>query len=119
MSTIRNKDIAIIGFAFKLPGADDYIQFWNQLTDGKKCICEISRWNIDKYFHPDPSKSGKTCSKWAGMLDSIDMFDAEYYNISPKEALLIDPMQRLFIETVTNALDTSGYGGKIVGICYR
>ena len=112
MSKIREKDIAIIGFAFKLPGADKNIHFWENLCSGKNCISEVTRWDINKHYHPEMTKPGKTCSKWAGMLDSIDMFDAEYFNIPPKEAALIDPMQRLFIETVADVLDTSGYGGK-------
>ncbi|PYG86581.1 polyketide synthase PksN [Ruminiclostridium sufflavum DSM 19573] len=106
-----SKQIAIIGVAGRYPMAESLDDFWYNLTQGKDCITEIpqDRWDYRKYFDPDKSKSGKTYTKWGGFINDIDKFDPLFFNISPKEAELMDPQERLFLETAWETLENGGY----------
>ena len=107
----RSMDIAIIGMAARLPGADNTDEFWENLKAGKSGVVEIGteRWNPASYYHPDPAMQGKSYSKWMGALKDIDKFDPLFFNISPREAELMDPQQRLFLQESWKAIEDAGY----------
>ncbi|WP_410511161.1 SDR family NAD(P)-dependent oxidoreductase [Paenibacillus sp. BR2-3] len=109
-------DIAIIGLSGKYPQADDIYEFWNNIADGKDCIREIpaDRWDYKKYFDSsfDKVKEGKMYSKWGGFLEDVDKFDPAFFNIAPREAVIMDPQERIFAETVWSALEDAGYTRK-------
>ncbi|WP_370880921.1 SDR family NAD(P)-dependent oxidoreductase [Paenibacillus brasilensis] len=107
----EDNDIAIIGLSGRYPGAKNIQEFWNNLRDGKDCITEIpgDRWDHSLYFDEARNTIGKTYCKWGGFIEDIDKFDPLFFNISPREAEIIDPLDRLFLETVWNALETCGY----------
>ncbi len=103
--------IAIIGIGCRLPGgANDPTTFWELLQNGVDAISEIptDRWNIQKFFDPDPSKAGRTYAKWGGFIEGIDQFDAQFFGISPREAAAMDPQQRMLLETTWEALEDGG-----------
>ncbi|MFM2061280.1 MAG: polyketide synthase PksN [Cyanobacteriota bacterium] len=104
------QDIAIIGVSGRYPLSPNLETFWENLSQGKNCITEIpkSRWDYNLYFDLEPSSS-KTSSKWGGFLADIDKFDPLFFNISPREAQLMNPNERLFLETVWDLLERSGY----------
>ncbi|UXY16151.1 SDR family NAD(P)-dependent oxidoreductase [Chitiniphilus purpureus] len=104
--------IAIIGLAGRYPQAPDLATFWRNLAAGRDCITEIppARWDHAPLFDPARNQPGKSYSKWGGFLDGVDAFDPLFFNISPKEAELIDPQERLFIETAWEAIEDAGYG---------
>lgn len=104
-------DIAIVGVSGKYPQADNLDAFWKNLCQGKDCVTEIpeSRWNYNLYFDADKGKTGKTYSKWGGFLNSVDHFDPLFFNISPKEAELIDPQERLFLQCAYETVEDAGY----------
>jgi len=108
------RDVAVIGMSGKFPGASNISEFWDVLSNGKDCITEVpkSRWDIDEYYHPDPLKPGKTYSKWGGFINDVDKFDPLFFRISPSEAEVIDPQQRLFLEECYKALEMAGYSDK-------
>lgn len=97
--------------ACRLPGQinspEDY---WNILSQGKDVVTEVSsdRWGTDFYTHPDKNEPGKTYTFAAGVLDSIDEFDANFFGISPREADQMDPQQRLLLELAWEAIEDSG-----------
>ncbi|WP_455872390.1 beta-ketoacyl synthase N-terminal-like domain-containing protein [Serratia proteamaculans] len=103
--------VAIIGMSGKYPGAENLGEYWDNLAQGKNSIREIpiSRWDVNQYFDPDPSVKGKVYSKWLGMLDDIDCFDPLFFQISPVEAELMDPQQRLFLQESYKAFEDAGY----------
>jgi len=104
-------DIAVIGLAGRYPMADGLGEFWENLQAGRDCITEVpsERWNHARYFDEDRHKPGKTYSKWGGFLNGVDRFDPLFFNISPREAEMMDPQERLFLECVYGAIEDAGY----------
>jgi len=105
------EDIAIIGLAGRYPGAKTVDEFWQNLKAGKNCITEIpaERWDWRQYFHEEKGRNGTMYSKWGGFIDDIDKFDARFFQVSPREAELMDPQERLFLETVYHSIEDAGY----------
>ena len=110
-ATRQQQDIAIIGLAGRYPQAENLREFWKNLRNGLDCITEIpsDRWDHSLYFDLDPNKPGKTYSKWGGFIADVDKFDPLFFNISPKEAALVDPQERLFLETAWQTIEDAGY----------
>jgi polyketide synthase PksN len=111
---VATRDIAIIGMSGRFPMANDLDTFWQNLAHGRDCITEVprERWDHARHFDPDRSAVGKTYCKWGGFLDGVDHFDARFFRIPPAEAELLDPQERLFLETVWNLLESSGTLGE-------
>jgi acyl transferase domain-containing protein/thioesterase domain-containing protein/NAD(P)-dependent dehydrogenase (short-subunit alcohol dehydrogenase family) len=121
-------DIAVIGLAGRYPMAGDLAGFWRNLKDGRDCVTEIpaGRWPLDGFYDPD-RVPGRSYSKWGGFLDDVECFDPLFFNISPKESDMMDPQERLFLETVWHVLEDAGYSrsglagtavGVFVGVMY-
>ncbi|MEO8382098.1 MAG: SDR family NAD(P)-dependent oxidoreductase [Acidobacteriota bacterium] len=107
----QNGDVAIVGVAGRYPQAENLREFWRNLREGRDCITEIplERWDHSLYFDPDPNKAGKSYSKWGGFVADVDKFDPLFFNISPKEAALVDPQERLFLQTAWETIEDAGY----------
>jgi polyketide synthase PksN len=105
------QDIAIIGLSGRYPGASNVQEFWQNLKDGRDSITEIpkDRWDYKLYFDEDKDKPGKVYSKWGGFLEGVDQFDPLFFNISPREAEIMDPQERLFLQCVYETLEDAGY----------
>ncbi|MCP4996508.1 MAG: zinc-binding dehydrogenase [Gammaproteobacteria bacterium] len=106
-------DIAIIGMSGRFPDAGDVAEFWENLSTGLDSIQAVppERWDT---AHPTlsdlhPSDGAR---QWAGLLADIDQFDPLFFNISPREAELMDPQQRLFLEETWKAIEDAGYSPK-------
>ncbi|WP_036141304.1 hybrid non-ribosomal peptide synthetase/type I polyketide synthase [Luteibacter sp. 9135] len=103
-------DIAIIGMAGRFPEANDVDAFWRNLAAGHEALREfsdeellaagISRQQLDA---PDYVKRGV-------LLDGLDQFDAAFFGLTPREAEVLDPQQRLLFECAVEALEHAGYG---------
>ncbi|MEO1102117.1 MAG: SDR family NAD(P)-dependent oxidoreductase, partial [Pseudomonadota bacterium] len=107
--TIERDDeaVAIIGLAARLPGAADLDGFWQHLVAGADLVTEVpgARWDW-RAIEGDPlAEAGRTNSRWGAFLSDADCFDAAFFSISPREARLMDPQQRLALETVWHALE--------------
>ncbi|WP_261595463.1 SDR family NAD(P)-dependent oxidoreductase, partial [Pseudoalteromonas holothuriae] len=116
VSNLR-KDIAIIGMAGQFPGASDIETYWQNIASGRDCVVEVPswRWSIDALYQDTPCE-GKSISKWMGLLDDADKFDCYFFGISPKEAELMDPQQRLFLEACWACIENAGINvGNISG----
>lgn len=103
--------IAVIGMACRFPGgANDPEAYWRLLVDGVDAIGEVppDRWDVDAFYDPDPTVSGKMHTRWGGFLERIDEFDNHFFGISEREAALIDPQQRLLLELSWEALEDAG-----------
>ncbi len=104
-------DIAVIGLSGQYPMADDVEEFFQNLMEGRDCITEIpeERWDKNQNFDPGKGKRGKTYSKWGGFLHNIDEFDPLFFHISPVEAQITDPQERLFLQNVWHTMEDAGY----------
>ena len=99
--------IAIVGLACRLPGADDPEAFWRLLIEGVDAIREVpaDRWPMGRLFDPDPQRPGRMSTRWGGFLDAVDLFDADFFKTSPREAAQMDPQQRLALELAWEAFE--------------
>lgn len=114
IETEQIHDMAIIGMAVKLPYAEDLNQFWENLKNGKDCITELPanrKSEADRYLSYIRKKASGTKYKKGSYIDGIDEFDYMYFNISHREASLMDPNQRMFLEIALSAVEDAGYGG--------
>lgn len=105
------EDIAIIGMGCRFPGGlNDIESFWRFLIEGGDAVVEIpaDRWNIERFYDPEPGLIGKSIAKWGGFVDGIEQFDPQFFGISPREAPYIDPQQRLLLETAWEAMEDAG-----------
>ena len=107
----QDEEIAIIGMAVRFPQANDLEAFWDNLRQGRDCIDEIpaDRWDHSLWFNPDKDHKGTTYSKWGGFIDDVDKFDPLFFNISPREATMIDPQERLFLQSAWHTFEDAGY----------
>ncbi|AIQ12931.1 SDR family NAD(P)-dependent oxidoreductase [Paenibacillus durus] len=107
-------DVAVIGMAGRFPGADNLTQFWSNLKNGVDSISEVpqDRWNMDDYYDADGKAPGKSVCKVGGFINGADLFDPLFFNISPVEAELMDPQQRVFLEECWKALEDAGYSDR-------
>jgi len=117
------RDIAIIGYACRLPSAANARDFWSILEDGRCVISEVSsdRWSKSRFGHPNRSVKGKSYTWAAGQLDDVWGFDPAFFGISPREAIQIDPQQRLLLQVVWESLEhanipPSELAGQNVGV---
>ncbi|MGK0290543.1 MAG: 3-oxoacyl-(acyl-carrier-protein) synthase/pimeloyl-ACP methyl ester carboxylesterase, partial [bacterium] len=111
------QEIAIIGLSAKLPGAKDQEEFWENLKTGKNIVTEIpaKRWNKEHWYDEDKDNEQSSYCKWGCFLDDVDQFDPLLFNISPKEAVQIDPQERLFLQIAWETLEDAGYQSNELG----
>ena len=101
--------VAIIGMAGRFPGARNVAEFWRNLLAGVESISFFSERDLDL-----PNSDARLASmdphyvRARGVLEDADMFDAAFFGIMPKEAEMIDPQQRVFLETAWEALEDAG-----------
>ncbi|MCG8416520.1 MAG: SDR family NAD(P)-dependent oxidoreductase [Proteobacteria bacterium] len=106
-----DEPIAIVGIGCRFPGrADGPDAFWRLLHDGVDAISEVppTRWAVAEFYHEDIAASGTMNTRWGGFIDSIDRFDPLFFAISPREAIEMDPQQRLALELAWAALEDAG-----------
>lgn len=106
-----DEDIAIIGMACRFPQADTPEAFWDNLIQGRDCVSEVPRERWDADIHYQPGVAGKSNSRWGGFIDAPYAFDPEFFHISAEEARIMDPQQRLFLQTTWEALERAGHAG--------
>ena len=108
MDLLAAEPIAIIGAGCRFPGgADTPEAFWELLANGVDAIRTVppDRWDADALYDPDPFAPGKINTRWGGFVENIDAFDAPFFEIAPREAIHMDPQQRLVLEVASEALE--------------
>ncbi|MEX2631036.1 MAG: SDR family NAD(P)-dependent oxidoreductase [Tistlia sp.] len=106
--------IAIIGISGRYPEAETLEAFWENLRAGRDSVGEIpaERWPLDGFYEPDPDRAvaeGRSYSKWGGFLEGFADFDPLFFNIAPRDALSLDPQERLFLQASWQVLEDAGY----------
>jgi len=105
----NGSEIAVVGLAGRYPGAQNVAEFWENLRDGVESIStfsdhELEASGIDRQQLLDPN-----FVRANAMLDNVEMFDAEFFGISDRDAAIMDPQHRIFLECAWEALEDAGY----------
>jgi acyl transferase domain-containing protein/acyl carrier protein len=114
VESVSRRDVAIIGLSCRFSSANNKDEYWEMLMngqDGIRSFPETRQKDNEEYL----AKIGKSKDErkyyQGGFLNQINTFDYEYFGISPTEARLMSPNQRLFLEIAWNAIEDAGYGG--------
>lgn len=111
----KRQDIAVIGLSMRMPGANSLEQFWHNLIQRRDCVREYPA-----HRRPDSAPLIRTHTTLeteeivyapGGYLEEVDKFDSDFFQLSPMEAALMDPNQRMFLESCWSAIEDAGYGG--------
>ncbi|WP_237706224.1 type I polyketide synthase [Ornithinibacillus scapharcae] len=106
--------IAIIGMSGRFPEANNLDEYWENLKNGKDSITEIprDRWPLDGFYVDDVKKAleqRKSYCKWGGFIDGFSEFDPLFFKISPREAMNMDPQERLILQESWKTFEDAGY----------
>ncbi|GAC1331150.1 MAG: type I polyketide synthase [Beijerinckiaceae bacterium] len=106
----QQSEIAVIGRACRLPGAESVADLWSLLSEGRCSVTQIprDRWSQERLGHPRGGERGRSYTWAAGVLDDIWGFDPAVFGLSPREAEQMDPQQRLLLELTWEALEDAG-----------
>ena len=106
---MKTSAIAIVGMAGRFPGARNVDEFWRNLRDGVESIRPLSDAELlaagatpEVLAHPDYVKA-------AAVLDDVDLFDASFFGFSPRDAAIMDPQHRHFLECAWEAIENAGH----------
>ncbi|HEX7239876.1 MAG TPA: type I polyketide synthase, partial [Longimicrobiaceae bacterium] len=108
-SGFTGDEIAVVGMAGRFPGARDLEEFWRNLREGRDCITrftdeELLARGVSRAELEDP-----TYVRASGVLDGIELFDAAFWGLAPREAAVMNPQHRIFLECAWEALESAGY----------
>src|SRR5437868_15456533 len=109
LNELNGSEIAIVGMSCRFPGAGNIEEFWRNLRDGVESITfltdeELEPSGVDPAALDDPNYV-----KAAAVIDDADLFDATFFGYTPREAEIMDPQQRLFLECAWEAFEHAGY----------
>lgn len=101
--------IAVIGMAGRFPQSENMAQFWQNIQQGVDCVEQVSDEALEQAGISPEQYNQPNYIKVAATIDDIDKFDANFFGITPKEAEVMDPQARLFLECAWETLEYAGY----------
>lgn len=103
-------DVAIIGMACRFPGSDGPDEYWDSLIEGRVGIRDVpsDRWDWRDYYG-DPSEPNRSWAKSGGFIEDVDVFDGDFFRMSPSEVRHLDPQQRLMLQLTWSCIEDAGY----------
>jgi amino acid adenylation domain-containing protein/non-ribosomal peptide synthase protein (TIGR01720 family) len=106
----HSEPIAVIGMSCRFPGATNPRVFWKLLHDGVDAIGEVSAARHASRTLADPGDAGPSQpgARWGGFLEQADQFDPHFFGIAPREAMRMDPQQRILLEVAWEAIEDAG-----------
>ena len=109
----KSRDMAIIGIDVRVSGATNAKQLWDLMTQCESSITEVPlyKWNHKMYYseNPDDVIDGKTNCNLGAFIEDGDCFDSEFFGITPNVAKVMDPQERILLESVWHALENAHY----------
>ncbi|HSF40807.1 MAG TPA: amino acid adenylation domain-containing protein, partial [Thermoanaerobaculia bacterium] len=112
----RSREVAVVGMAGRFPGAPDLAAFWRNLRGGVESISFFSEEELLAAGVPPEVLADPNYVRAGGSLEGSDLFDAAFFDIGPREAQILDPQQRAFLECAAEALERAGYGAGSPGL---
>ncbi|BDU16073.1 polyketide synthase [Lysobacter auxotrophicus] len=114
-SVDAREPIAIVAMAGRFPGAGDVESFWNNLCEGRDSITQFRIDELDPAVSAsDRNDPGYVAAR--GVIDDVELFDAAFFGIGPREAELMDPQQRIFLELCWECLERGGHAPDAAGV---
>jgi acyl transferase domain-containing protein len=107
-SQMAAEPIAIVAMAGRFPGAADVETFWRNLCEGRDSITMFGPDDLDPAVSAQ-ERNDPAYVKARGVIDDVEQFDAAFFGIGPKEAELMDPQQRIFLELAWECLERGGH----------
>jgi acyl transferase domain-containing protein len=102
--------VAVIGMSGRFPGANDVDQLWENLLAGVESITHFSPSELEpSRLEPPGIRLLPNYVRARGVLEDVDRFDAAFFGVNPREAAVMDPQHRLFLQAAWAALETAGY----------
>jgi acyl transferase domain-containing protein/thioesterase domain-containing protein/acyl carrier protein len=105
----RAGDIAIVGLSVCVPGSASATEYWDNLRDGVESIRHLGEEALLQAGERADLIGQKNYVSAAAVLDGYDMFDADFFGFSPKEAAILDPQHRKFLESAWEAMESAGH----------
>ena len=110
--SVNESDVAIIGMACRLPDANTLDEFWQNLRDGVESISHFSEQELLAEGHDANLIKRSNYVPARAILSDVEYFDASFFGYAPREAEVLDPQHRLFLECAQEALEHAGYGAQ-------
>jgi colibactin biosynthesis polyketide synthase len=106
---VNGLEIAIIGMAGRFPKAANIPQFWRNLMNGVDCVSVFSTNELIAAGESPGLISNPNYVPARAVLDDPDLFDAGFFGVTPREAVVMDPQHRILLECAWEALEDAGY----------
>ncbi|MGC1494686.1 MAG: beta-ketoacyl synthase N-terminal-like domain-containing protein [Sulfitobacter sp.] len=107
--SFSGEDIAIVGMSVDVPGAQGTDAYWANLRDGVESIRRLSEAELLEAGETPENIAAKNYVPAAAVMDGFDTFDAEFFGFSPKDAAILDPQHRKFLEVAWGAMEQAGH----------
>ena len=101
--------VAVIGMVGRFPGAPDVDSYWRNIRDGRETISLFGADELDTFGLPEGAANNPAYVKARGIIDDVDCFDPAFFGYNGRDAILMDPQQRLFLQSCWEALERAGY----------
>lgn len=101
--------VAVIGMAFRFPGADSEDELWDLVSSGRTAVRDFTDEELEAAGIAAEARRSKEFVAAAGTLGDVSGFDASFFTVNGREAASMDPQQRLFLECAYHAMEDAGY----------